>query len=57
MKKLNKICLKQRYWGYCFRCNKENKLQELILGAYPVSFEKMTDDLWALGLRKKNYEE
>ncbi|WP_342256283.1 hypothetical protein [Spiroplasma endosymbiont of Poecilobothrus nobilitatus] len=55
MKKLNKTCLKQRYWGYCFHkeCNnQENKLQELMLRAYPVSFEDMTDEQWALG--KKN---
>ncbi|PWF94715.1 hypothetical protein SMSE_01390 [Spiroplasma poulsonii] len=30
MKNLNKICLKQKYWGYCSKCNQENKLQELI---------------------------
>lgn len=49
MKKLNKICLKQKYWGYCFKCNQENKLQELMLKSYPVSFENMTDEQWALG--------
>ncbi|WP_253301788.1 hypothetical protein [Spiroplasma endosymbiont of Phyllotreta cruciferae] len=49
MKKLNKICLKQKYWGYCFKCNIENKLQKLMLKSYPVSFEDMTDKHWALG--------
>lgn len=49
MKKLNKICLKQKYWGYCFKCNQENKLNELMLKSYPVSFEDMTDEHWALG--------
>ncbi|WP_400248814.1 hypothetical protein [Spiroplasma sp. ald] len=44
-----KICLKKRYWGYCSKCNQENKLQELILRAYPVPFEDMTDEHWALG--------
>ncbi|WP_425377720.1 hypothetical protein [Spiroplasma endosymbiont of Polydrusus pterygomalis] len=50
MKKLNKICLKQRYWGYCFHkeCNKENKLNELMLKSYPVSQEDITDEHWAL---------
>lgn len=56
MKKLNKICLKQKYWGYCSKCNKENKLQnklqELMRRSYSVSFEEMTDEHWALG--KKN---
>ncbi|WP_338966501.1 MULTISPECIES: hypothetical protein [unclassified Spiroplasma] len=52
MKKLNKICLKQKYWGYCSKWNQENKLQELMRKSYPVSFEDMTDEHWALG--KKN---
>ncbi|WP_338954932.1 hypothetical protein [Spiroplasma endosymbiont of Polydrusus cervinus] len=51
MKKLNKIYLKQRYWGYYFHkeCNKENKLQELMFRSYPASFEDMTDEQWTLG--------
>lgn len=51
MKKLNKICLKQKYWGYCFHkeCNQENKLQELMRKSYSVSFEDMADEQWALG--------
>ncbi|GAA6238571.1 MAG: hypothetical protein SPLM_06880 [Spiroplasma phoeniceum] len=49
MKKLNKTCLKKRYWGYCFKCNQENKLQELMLKSYSVSFENMTYEYWALG--------
>ncbi len=53
MKKLNKICLKKRYWGYCFRCNQENKLQELILRAYSVSFEDITDERWTLGRKNR----
>ncbi|UZQ29191.1 MAG: hypothetical protein OHM56_08195 [Spiroplasma phoeniceum] len=52
MKKLNKICLKQRYWWYCSKCNQENKLQQLMVKSYPVSFEEMTYEHWALG--KKN---
>lgn len=49
MKKLNKFCLKQRYWGYCSKCNKENKLNQLMLRSYPVTFEDMSDEQWALG--------
>ncbi|WP_348735264.1 hypothetical protein [Spiroplasma endosymbiont of Ammophila pubescens] len=51
MKKLNKTCLKQRYWGYCFHkeCNQENKLNELMRKSYLVSFKNMTDEHWALG--------
>ncbi|WP_338990049.1 hypothetical protein [Spiroplasma endosymbiont of Seladonia tumulorum] len=49
MKKLNKTCLKQRYWSYCSKCDQKNKLQELMLKSYPVSFEDMTDEHWALG--------
>ncbi|WP_425378831.1 hypothetical protein [Spiroplasma endosymbiont of Polydrusus pterygomalis] len=53
MKKLNKICLKQRYWGYCFHkeCNKENKLNELMLKSYSVSQEDIIDEHWALNIR------
>ncbi|KAF0850151.1 hypothetical protein [Spiroplasma poulsonii] len=54
MKKLNKICLKQKYWGYCSKCKQENKLQELMRKSYSVSFENVSDEHWALGLRKKN---
>ncbi len=59
MKKLNKICLKKRYWGYCFRCNQENKLQELILRAYPDIIWRY--HWWVLSIRQKelgeiNYE-
>ncbi len=49
MKKLNKICLKQKYWGYCSKCNQENKLQKLMFKSYAVSFEEMNDEHWALG--------
>ncbi|WP_348736457.1 hypothetical protein [Spiroplasma endosymbiont of Ammophila pubescens] len=52
MKKLNKTCLKQRYWGYCSKCNQENKLNELMLKNYSVSFENITDEHLVLG--KKN---
>ncbi len=56
MKNLNKICLKQKYWGYFFKFNQENKLQELMITSYSVLFEDMTDKNWALGkkIRKKN---
>ncbi|GAA6238789.1 MAG: hypothetical protein SPLM_09040 [Spiroplasma phoeniceum] len=35
MKKLNKTCLKQRYWGYCFHkeCSKENNLNLIVIVA------------------------
>ncbi len=54
MKKLNKIFLKQKYWGYRFykECNQENKLQELIRKSYSVSFKDMTDEHWALGRKR-----
>lgn len=52
MKKLTKICFKQKYWGYCFKCNQENKLNELMRKSYSVSFfENMTDEHWALGIK------
>lgn len=31
-----------------------NKLQELMIRAYPVTVNDITDEHWALGLRKKN---
>ncbi len=47
-----KICLKQRYWGYCFKCNKENKLQKLMLRSYPISQNDIVDEHWALNTKK-----
>ncbi|WP_338992544.1 hypothetical protein [Spiroplasma endosymbiont of Seladonia tumulorum] len=54
MKKLNKTCIKKRYWGYCFHkeCNQENKLSELMLKSYSVSFENIADEHWALNTKK-----
>lgn len=40
MKKLNKNCLKQKYWNYCFKCNQE----KLILKNYSLSFENKVDN-------------
>ncbi|WP_281268831.1 hypothetical protein [Spiroplasma phoeniceum] len=39
-----KICLKQKYWGYCFKCDKQDK--------HIISQDEITDEHWALG--KKN---
>ncbi|WP_281268815.1 hypothetical protein [Spiroplasma phoeniceum] len=38
------------------RLNKKtiNKINELMLRSYPVSKDKITDEHWTLGLRKKN---
>ncbi|ALA98088.1 hypothetical protein SKUN_001213 [Spiroplasma kunkelii CR2-3x] len=52
MKKLNKTCIKKRYWAYYFKCNQENKLNELMRKSYLVSQDEITDEHWALG--KKN---
>ncbi|AXF95248.1 hypothetical protein [Spiroplasma phoeniceum] len=48
-KYINETCLKKRYWGYCFKCNQENKLNELMRKSYLVSQDEITDEHWALG--------
>ncbi|WP_158500819.1 hypothetical protein [Spiroplasma kunkelii] len=43
---------KKRYWGYCFKCYQENKLNELMCKSYLVSQDEITDEHWALNTRK-----
>ncbi|AXF96564.1 hypothetical protein [Spiroplasma phoeniceum] len=52
MKNLNKTCLKKRYWGYCFKCNQENKLNELMGKSYLVSQDEIADEHWGLNTKK-----
>ncbi|WP_272951842.1 hypothetical protein [Spiroplasma citri] len=37
-------CLKKRYWGYCFKCDKQNK--------YIPTHNEITDEHWALNTKK-----
>ncbi|ALA98199.1 hypothetical protein SKUN_001330 [Spiroplasma kunkelii CR2-3x] len=45
-----KLCFKKRYWGYCFKCNQENKEEiENRLIKYTLSHDEITNEHWALG--------
>ncbi|ALA97826.1 hypothetical protein SKUN_00939 [Spiroplasma kunkelii CR2-3x] len=44
-----KLCLKKRYWGYCFTCNKENEEEiENRLIKYTLGQDEITHEHWAL---------
>ncbi|ALA98457.1 hypothetical protein SKUN_001599 [Spiroplasma kunkelii CR2-3x] len=48
-----KLCLKKRYWGYCFTCNKENEeeIQNRLI-KYTLGQDEIIHEHWALNTRK-----